>query len=137
MTELAGKLKMHHVGCAVKSIADSINTYVNTLGFNNVSPVYELTDVGINACFVELNNGVFLELIESTGAGSIVDTYLKKGMSYYHIGYMVNDIDSVVKELLNKDFREISSLYSPAFNNRKCVFMYTPELQMIELIDSD
>lgn len=137
MNELAGKLKMHHVGCAVKSIADSINTYVNTLGFKNVSPVYELTEVGINACFVELNNGVFLELIESTGAGSIVDTYLKKGMSYYHIGYKVKDIDLVVKELLNKDFREISSLYSPAFNNRKCVFMYTPELQMIELIDSD
>lgn len=137
MTGELSKYKIHHIGCAVKSIKDSVDTYANTLGFSNVSEIYELPDVGINACFVELVSGVHIELIEPNGSASPVNTYLKKNISYYHIGYKVKNVDSVVIELLKKDFKEISSVYSPAFNNRKCVFMYTPELQMIELIDSD
>ncbi len=137
MNGLPGKYKLHHIGCAVRSIADSVNTYTNTMGCRNVSPVYELKEVGINACFVELTEGIFLELIEPAGNDSVINTYLKRGISYYHLGYKVKDIDNVVKELLNEDFKEISTIYSPAFDNRKCVFLYTPELQMIELIDSD
>ena len=136
MTDLLNAFKMHHIGCAVRSISESAGTYANVMGFKNVSQVYELSEIGINACFIELNNGVFIELIEPRGTDSIINNYLKKGISYYHIGYMVDDIDALVKELLNKDFKEISSVYSPAFGNRKCVFMLTPELQMIELIDS-
>lgn len=129
--------KVHHIGCAVRSIEESLDTYVNTLGFKNISEVYRLEDIGINACFVELSEGVFIELIEPSADNSIVNNLLKKGISYYHIGYKVRGVDSVVQELLEKDFREVSSVFSPAFNNRKCVFMLTPQLQLIELIDSD
>lgn len=137
MSELLNKYKVHHIGCAVRSIKESLNTYENTLGFKNVSEVYHLDDIGINACFVELREGFFIELIEPSADNSIVNNLLKKGVSYYHIGYKVSGVDSVVKELLEKDFREVSTVLSPAFSNRKCVFMLTPQLQLVELIDSD
>ena len=137
MSDLLSTFKMHHIGCAVKSISDSVKTYTDLLGFKNVSEIYHLKESGINACFIELSTGVYLELIEPSEPESVINNYLKKRITYYHIGYKVKDVDAVVKDLLEKDFKEISSLHSPAFNNRKCVFMYTPDFQMIELIDSD
>ena len=130
-------LKLHHIGCAVSSIEESLKTYRDILGYKNISQVFKLESSGINACFIELTNGVFLELIEPSGVNSVINTYLKKGVTYYHLGYEVNNIDKTVSGLLEKDFREITTIYSPAFNNRKCVFLFTPELQMIELIDSE
>ncbi len=130
-------LILHHIGCAVDSIDESLKVYCDVLGFKNVSEVYRLDEIGINACFVELSNGIFFELIEPTNENSVVIKLRKKRISYYHLGYKVKNIDDTVRELLEKDFKEVTSLNSPAFNNRKCVFMYTPEFQMIELIDSD
>lgn len=129
--------KLHHVGCAVESIESSLKTYHDTLGFQNISGTYRLEELGINACFIELSKGFFIELIEPIDSKSVINTLRKKGVTYYHLGYKVKNVDDVVSELLTRDFKEITSLYSPAFDNRKCVFLYTPELQMIELIDSD
>jgi len=129
--------KLHHVGCAVESIESALKTYRDLLGFTNISKVYRLVEMNINVCFVELSGGVFLELIEPSGESSVINSYRKKGITYYHLGYKVRNADKVAAELVAKDFKEITSLYSPAFDNRKCIFLYTPELQMIELIDSD
>lgn len=131
------KFELHHIGCAVRSIEASLKTYRDVFGLTKISRIYSLDDMGINACFVELGNGMFLELIEPRGKNSVINTYLKKGINYYHLGYRVRNVDKVVAELLEKDFKEILSVNSPAFNNRKCVFLYTPELQMVEFIDSD
>lgn len=130
-------LRLHHIGCAVESIESSLKTYRDLLGFTNISQTYKLEEMGINVCFVELSGGIYFELIEPMGKSSPVNTYLKKGISYYHLGYKVKDVDKVAAKLVENEFKEITSLYSPAFDNRKCIFLYTPELQMIELIDSD
>jgi len=130
-------LKLHHIGCAVESIESSLQTYKKLFGFGEISEIYTLEDIGIRAGFVELGRGIYLELIEPIRQDSPVKSYLKKGITYYHLGYKVKNVDKVIEELLENNFKFVVSLYSPAFENRKCAFLYTPELQMIELIDSD
>ncbi len=135
--ELLEELELHHVGCAVKSIENSLVTYRDILGFKNISQVFHLIDISVDICFVEISPGFFIELIEPIGEKSIVNNYIKKGISYYHLGFKVKNIEATIENLLNQEFREVASVHSPAFDNRLCVFLYSPELHLVEIIDSD
>jgi hypothetical protein len=60
---------------------------------------------------------------------------MKKGTKYYHIGYLVQDFEKAVAELVNLDYKPFPEFISEAFNFKRCQFMFAPDGSLIELIE--
>jgi len=128
-------LSIHHIGCVVESIEESLKTYQTTLGFSKVSEVYMVSSQDVKVCFVEVGNGTFLELVEPLNLNSSIAKLLKKRHSYYHVGYKTSNFNEDIMRLEKNGAKLITRFHSEAFNNKECAFFYTTELHMIELIE--
>lgn len=128
-------LEIHHVGCVVASIEDSLQSYKKTLGFSEVSEVFDISSQKVKVCFVHLGNGTYMEFVEPLDLDSAVGKLLKKRQSYYHIGYKTQNFNETIDELIEKGARIITRFKSEAFDNKECAFLFTQELHMIELIE--
>jgi hypothetical protein len=60
---------------------------------------------------------------------------MKKGISFYHLAFIVLNFDERLELLQNQNFRLISVFNSEAFENRRCAFLYSPEMHLIEIIE--
>jgi len=128
------QLELHHVGCVTKNINESLVYYTKVLPFKKSSEVIHIKAQKVSVCFVDMGSKVYLELVEPTNDNKSLNNLLRKGISFYHLGYFSEDVDRSADFLVSKDFRIVTSFYSEAFENKKCVFLYTPEMQLIELI---
>lgn len=128
------QLELHHVGCVTKSINESLVYYTQVLPFKKWGEVIYIKSQQVSVCFVEMGSKVYLELVEPTDENKSLNNLLKKGISFYHLGYFSKDVDSSADYLVSKEFRIVTSFYSEAFENKKCIFLYSPEMQLIELI---
>ncbi len=128
-------LKFHHVGLLVENIEFSLLHYTELFGKQNISKVYEVTSQMVKVCFVKVGDGSYIELVEPLGEDSVVYKLLKKKISYYHIGYKVADISSKIIKLETLNYKAMEVFNSEAFNGAKCVFLFTPEAHLIELIE--
>ncbi len=129
-------LKIHHVGCVVQNIEESIALYKNSLGFKDCSEVIYVSSQQVNVCFVNVGNNTFMELIEPLDEKSAIAKLLKKKHSYYHIGYLSENFTETLEKLVNKGCHIITIFNSEAFNNKQCAFLYTEEMHMIEIIEA-
>ena len=128
-------LKFHHIGCLVGNIDESIKHYRVMLGPKSISDKIFISSQKVMVCFVDMGNEGFVELIESMDEGSVVEGLRRKGFNYYHVGYSVSDLDKTIKELESSNFKLIDIFNSEAFDDKRCAFMYTPEMHLIELIE--
>lgn len=128
-------LKFHHVGLLVDDLEFSIRHYSDLFGETNISKVYKINSQKVNVCFVKVGDGSYIELVEPCGEDSVVYKLLKKRISYYHIGYKVTDILDEVKKLEALNYKAMDFFNSEAFNGGKCIFLFTPEAHLIELIE--
>ncbi len=133
---MAPELIMHHTGCVVENIEQSLEIYKQTLGFHKISEVYHIVSQNVKVCFIEVGYGVYLELVEPSASDTPVSKLLKKRHSYYHIGYKTKQFDLAVKHFNANGTIMVTSFNSEAFNNKRCAFFYTKELHMIEIIES-
>jgi len=120
-------LTFHHTGLLVKSIEKSLEHYSKIFGLKNISKTYNVQSQGVKVCFIKNGVGSYLELVEPVGEDSIVAKMLKKRLSYYHIAYTVKDIADSIKTLEAENYKANEVFNSEAFNNRKCVFLFTPD----------
>lgn len=83
-------------------------------------------------CLLALREGVTLELI----SGSVVASMVKKGITYYHTCYSVQNIEKTVSFLKRKHTITVISEIKPGkiFNGRRVVFLYTP-IGIVELLE--
>src|SRR5665213_2491803 len=125
-------MKFHHVGIACKNIDEEIA---------NISKIHQVIhqstkvfDQEQNAELVLLTlaDGTKLELI----SGEQVETLLKKNITYYHLCFEVDDINTEIDRLVNEGAFLISAP-KPAilFNNRLVAFLNV-SYGMIELLNS-
>ena len=129
-------LELHHTGCAVTSIDESVEFYKKVFGEDKISPKILVQSQGVFVCFVEIAPYRFLELIEPADEHSFINKLLKKNIQYYHIGYWAgNDFDKTIEELNTLNCKLINIFHSEAFNNRRCAFLYAPDSCLIELIE--
>ena len=128
-------LTLHHIGILVKDIQFSIEQYKRLFGENKVSPIHHIRSQQVNVCFVDSGNGSKLELVEPVGDDSPVSKLLNKRTSYYHIGYTVEDLEKTVSTLEALNYKPLQAFRSEAFNGGKCIFLFTPEAHLIELIE--
>jgi methylmalonyl-CoA/ethylmalonyl-CoA epimerase len=125
----------HHVGLVVESLEESSLQYSLLFGKNNISDIFYIASQKVNVCFVKIGNGAYLELVEPVGEDSITKKLLQKRVTYYHIGYKVADIDSAVLKLEQLNYKPLECFYSEAFQGKKCVFLFSPEAHLMELIE--
>jgi methylmalonyl-CoA/ethylmalonyl-CoA epimerase len=92
----------------------------------------------VSVAFLEKYGMPRIELVESTPPNnSPVNKIIEKfGVSPYHICYVVENIESVIKELKKKKFLPLASPVSAAaMNNRKICFLYNKDVGLIELVE--
>lgn len=132
---LAG-LEFHHVGLVVESIETSILHYSSLFGTENISNIYKIDSQMVNVCFVKVGPSSFIELVEPIGEESQVFKLLKKRVSYYHVAYKVNQITEAVARLEALDYKAMAYFNSEAFDGKRCIFLFSPEAHLIELIEN-
>lgn len=129
-------LLFHHVGCITKSLEKSKAIYQNQLGFLNFSETFVISKQDVKVCFIETAPGVYLELVEPTGINPFLRQILKNKNPFYHIGFTTNNFEETLQDLLNKKFYLVNRFLSEAFNKRQCAFLYTSDMQLIEIIEN-
>lgn len=128
-------LVFHHVGCLTKDLDETLSLYIGKLNFRKVSEPVEVTSQQVKVCFIQTAGGPLIELIQPTGNNKALNKILTSGNPYYHIGYTTKNIDETISHLVESGFYMVNSFLSEAFENRKCAFLYTSEMQLIELIE--
>ena len=94
---------LNHVGVAVPSIEEAVNTYKNLYGVTDITEPGEMIDQGVRYCFVNLPNSQ-IELIEPLGDNSPINNFLEKNPKggQHHICFEVEDIHEAKKYMEDK-----------------------------------
>lgn len=132
---------VHHIGLVVKNIEEHYNRYYySALGFNEISKIFVDKIIGVKVAFINLNNKIYLELIEPIDNSSPVFNFLqKRGSSLHHLCFEVENIHYECERL--REFNYLVTL-SPtpavAFDNRKIAFLMSKEENfLIELLEKN
>jgi methylmalonyl-CoA/ethylmalonyl-CoA epimerase len=129
------KLSFHHIGLLVNRMEDSLKYYSELFGKEKISPIFKIESQKVEVCFVQIGLGNYLELVMPIDESSVTYNLLKKRVSYYHIAYMVDDIVATVRELEHLNYKALDFFNSEAFENKRCIFLYSPEAHLFELIE--
>lgn len=129
------QLEFHHTGILVNSIENSLAHYSRIFGAESISEVYSVSSQKVKVCFVKNGKRSFLELVEPLSEDSVVTKMLKKRISYYHVGYKVKNVQNAIKVLEEENYKALSIFNSEAFQGKPCVFLFTPEGHLVELIE--
>jgi len=127
-------LVFHHIGCLTQDMEESKRIYAVAMGLEAVSETFNISSQCVKVCFITLANGTFLELIEPVGENPSLQKILKSKNPFYHLGFLTDDIDATIERMLNDGCYLVNTVYSEAYNNKKCAFIYTEEMHLIELI---
>ena len=124
-------MKFHHVGIA----CHDLNTTKEWV--KSTHPIHEekgpVFDDLQNASFITLRTkeGFLIELI----SGEQVSNILKRGISLYHVCYVVHDLDKTINDFREKGALIISAAKpSRLFNGKRIAFLNTP-IGIIELLE--
>ncbi len=91
--------KIDHIGIAVKSLSEAINTYKRLYGLDAVK-IETLQDIKVKVAFIPLGE-VLIELLEpvESGEGRIGRFLEEKGEGFHHIAFRVEDIHDAMEGL--------------------------------------
>ena len=94
--------ELHHVSVVVRSIAESLPFYRDTLRMRP-GPLREIADQGVRAVFLSAPNAL-IELIEPTDARSGVARFLaERGKpTLHHVCYVVDDLRGTLTALADR-----------------------------------
>lgn len=125
-------LEFHHIGIACKDIEQEIKKIKKIHDVKSISKIVYDENQKATLCMLSVENGLNIELI----SGEQTSTILKRGITYYHICYQVNDIKSKVDDLVSSGALLIS-YPKPAvlFNGKKVAFLQG-SYGLIELVES-
>jgi methylmalonyl-CoA/ethylmalonyl-CoA epimerase len=134
--QLSSRLTFHHTGVIVQSMSRARAEYAKVFGDAALSEVIAVSSQEVQVCFVQVGPNTFLELVAATAETSKVARMARKGASYYHVGYLTADIETAVAELQGLDFKPAGDYFrSEAFQGRRCLFLFSPEAHLMELIE--
>lgn len=95
--------KIDHIGIAVKNLDDALKMYREVYKLEAIK-IEKLADLKIRIAFIPVG-GVLIELLEPTepGQGRIGKFIEQNDEGFHHIAYRVDDIDAVLKSLIQMD----------------------------------
>ena len=121
-------MKFHHIGIATRNIDKTLEWVSNHFQISTISDkVYDE------------NQDAYLQMVETIDvkielvSGNIVDKFIKKNITYYHVCYEVNNLEESLKFFKNSI---VISNPSKAilFDYRRVVFLLTP-IGIVELLE--
>lgn len=128
---------LHHIGYLVDSIEKGIQDYSPLLQNGTaVSEIFNIEAQNVKVCFLPLARNIFMELVEPLEGNKALLKMRKKGIGFYHLGYMVEDIQRSILDFEESNYFLVSIFNSPAFDGRQCAFLLSPDRQLIELIQT-
>lgn len=90
--------KVDHIGIAVKSLEDSLDYYIHTLGLKLLG-IEEVPQQHVKVAFLDAGN-IKLELLEPMSSEGAVASFLeKRGEGVHHIAFGVRNIKERMEEL--------------------------------------
>jgi methylmalonyl-CoA/ethylmalonyl-CoA epimerase len=128
----------NHIGYAVTNIRWYLDEFLIPLFLPmKVGEIIEDPIQQVRVAFVTLQGGVKIELIEPmTDTSPVSRILLAKRGGLYHLCYSVDNIDEEIKYFSNKGCRKISGPTPAAgFEGRRIAFLYTPQSDIIELVE--
>ena len=128
-------MKFHHIGIAVKEIEKTAAVYVQG-GYNKSTITFDPIQ-NVNICWLVKDGMPTFELLAPVDEKSPVNKTLEKnGVTPYHSCYIVDDIESAVKELRKQKYIIVSKPEpAVAINNCKVAFLYNKNIGLIELVE--
>jgi len=91
-------VKIHHIGIAVKSLAESVPFYRDALGLE-VASTEEVPSEGVRVAFLPAGEAR-VELLEALGPESPIARFVaKKGEGIHHVCFEVEDLEKSVAAL--------------------------------------
>ena len=115
--------KIDHIAIAVQDLDDEIKKYRDILGLEyHGSEV--VADQKVKAAFFRVGE-VEIELTAPTTEDSPLAKFLaKRGSGIHHIAFEVDDIESGIKNLMDKDVTMIDKEPKPGAGNAKIAFAH-------------
>jgi catechol 2,3-dioxygenase-like lactoylglutathione lyase family enzyme len=126
---------LHHIGILVDNIDAAIQSYRVLLPQSKISDKIFVSTQRVHTCFLEIPGQISLELIEPADEESVVYKLKKKGFTYYHLGYYVDDFEKALELLAQLNFKQINIYNSERFDNKQCSFFMSTEMHLIEIIE--
>ncbi|MBI5629287.1 MAG: VOC family protein [Elusimicrobia bacterium] len=132
-------LRLNHIGYAVEDIERYWNDFFQPL-FEpcGISRVYEDPLQKVRVAFITLASGERVELVEPMDESSPVSRILKaRRGGFYHLCYEARGLEPEIKRFEEKGCRLISGpTPAVAFEGRRIAFLYTPQNDVIELVEA-
>lgn len=131
-TVLQQNLTLHHIGILVKRLDQAAAAYRELRA--RISEPVVISSQHVRVCFVDMDSSVAIELVEPTEKG-VAQDLLKRGIAYYHLGYVAPDFDAALESLVALSYVHLQTFRSEAFDGRRCAFLMSPVLHLIEIIE--
>lgn len=133
---MKSELEFHHVGTLVEDMELAVQNYTNIFGKESASDIIRVESQQVDVCFIKVGSSSYIELVAPYTQESKVFNMLKKRVTYYHVGYKVDNIESAVAKLETQDFKAMEYFFSEAFEGKRCIFLFSPEAHLFELIEA-
>ncbi|WP_342511476.1 methylmalonyl-CoA epimerase [Sporosarcina sp. FSL K6-1522] len=115
--------KVDHIGVAVKSIDNSLDYYIHTLGLSLLA-IEEVASQGVRVAFLDAGN-IKIELLEPLATdGPIAKFIEKRGEGVHHIAFGVTDIRTRMVELKEKGVQLLQEEPKPGAGGAEVAFLH-------------
>jgi methylmalonyl-CoA/ethylmalonyl-CoA epimerase len=123
----------HHIGVASRDLDVAERMYA-PFGYRRERPDFFDPLQGVHGRFI-VGGGPRLELLRNEAEPGALTPYLKRGTSYYHLGYEVDDLDRACRSLEAAGAKHLMGpLPAVAYGGRTVYFHVLPNASLIELI---
>ena len=128
--------KFHHIGVAVKSIADTAAVY-EAGGYKKSSVTFDPIQ-NVNICWLQKEGMPMVELLEPVDETSPVNKTLEKmGVTPYHTCYIVDNLEDAAAQLRKQRYAMVSKpAEAVAIQGSRVAFFFNKNVGLIELVEA-
>jgi len=131
-------MKIDHIGIAVRSLADAVKVYEETIGLK-VSGYETVEDQGVNLAMIPLGDSR-IELLEPLRADSPIEKFMaKRGEGIHHIAVSVDNIEEALERFKAAGARLIDLVPRRGAHNSKIAFIHPASTHgvLLELVEHE
>lgn len=133
MKNCIGKFKFHHYGEAATTLETGFDEY--SLAYKK-GDYFEDEIQGVKGLFINSPIAATIELLENLPNSHTLDKYLNNNKKFYHIGYIVQNIDKAYNFLIETlNAKLISDFKISTYFKKRICFLMLKNKEIIELIE--